>query len=116
MTAENLSSLADSIPEPTPEPEPNGVPDNYVKVPLVAVINALRAKRTATVNKRKVVQKKKYVGRDRAIDELTETIHQVDATIALLEAGPKNQSFLIPLREAHAWGFGLMANGRWPKL
>lgn len=113
MTAENLSSLADTTPEPTPEPDGNGVPDNYVKVPLVAVINALRSKRTAFVNQRKVAQKKKQPV---LAGSLTEDIHEIDATIALLEAGPKNQSFLIPLREAHAWGFGLMANGRWPKL
>jgi len=110
MTAENLSSLEGTTPEPTPEPD---VPENYVKVPLVAVINALRSKRTAAVNKRKIAQKKRWTV-DAA--ELAEEIHQVDATIALLEAGPKNQSFLIPLRGARAWGFGLMANGRWPKL
>jgi hypothetical protein len=65
------------------------------------------------VNKRKAAQKRKEA---RWIGSFTEEIHTIDAKIALLEAGPKNQSFQIPLREAHAWGFGLMANGRWPKL
>lgn len=120
MTKENLSSLEGTTPEKTVFEASlekgwldNPVPDNYVRVPLTSVLNALRAQRTAAVNKRKIAQKKRW-----AVDiaELTETIHDVDARIALLEAGPKNQAFQIPLREAHAWGFGLMANGRWPKL
>jgi hypothetical protein len=128
MTKENLSSLEGTTPETTvfeaslekawlPERSvtitDTEVPDNYVRVPLTAVLNALRAQRTATVNKRKIAQKKKWV---REIGTYTEEIHDVDARIALLEAGPKNQAFQIPLREAHSWGFGLMANGRWPKL
>jgi hypothetical protein len=77
------------------------------------VLNALRAQRTSLVNKRKVAQKKKLSG---AVALTTASIQDIDAKMALLEAGPKNQAFQIPLREAHAWGFGLMANGRWPKL
>jgi hypothetical protein len=127
MTKENLSSLEGTIPGPTPEPDPGTPfpsaafvdalrkeePDNFVRVPLSEVLNALRAQRTSAVNKRKVAQKKKLA---RIAGSLAEEIHDVDARIALLEAGPKNQAFQIPLREAHSWGFGLMANGRWPKL
>lgn len=108
MTQENLSSLVDTIPETV-----ETAPDNYVKVPLTAVLNALRAQRTAAVNRRKNAQKKKNTAE---VVFATDVIHGIDAEIALLESGPKNQSFQIPLREAHAWGFGLMANGRWPKL
>ena len=111
MTAENLSSLADTTPEPIPEPD--DAPDNYVKVPLTAVLNALRAKRTQSVNGRKNAQKRKWPS---FVEKFTDEIHEIDAAISLLEAGPKNQAFQIPLREARAWGFGLMANGRWPKL
>jgi hypothetical protein len=92
----------------------NSVPDNnYVKVPLTDVLTALRACRTSLTNQRKVSQKHKLPDH---VVAFTIEIHKMDAKIALLEAGPKNQSFLIPLREAHNWGFGMMPNGRWPKL
>ena len=111
MTKETLSSLEGTTPEPIAEPDP--APNNYVKVPLTAVLNALRAQRTSAVNRRKIAQKKHWAT---DVRELADVIHDVDARIALLEAGPKNQAFQIPLREATTWGFGLMANGRWPKL
>jgi hypothetical protein len=110
MTKESLSSLEGTTPEPIVDPDS---PNNYVRVPLTSVLNALRAQRTSAVNHRKIAQKKRW---SQDIADLTEVIHDVDARIALLEAGPKNQAFQIPLREAHSWGFGLMANGRWPKL
>lgn len=130
MTKENLSSLEGTTPEKTvfeaslekawlrpptvniPDVDPDS-PNNYVRVPLTSVLNALRAQRTSAVNHRKIAQKKRW---PQDITDLTEMIHDVDARIALLEAGPKNQAFQIPLREAHSWGFGLMPNGRWPKL
>jgi hypothetical protein len=103
----------DTTPEPIEPERLEETPDNYVKVPLMAVLNALRAQRTAAVNKRKVYQKKKMTN---SVAAVTSEIHSIDAKIALLEAGPRNQAFQIPLREAPMWGFGLMANGRWPKL
>jgi len=93
--------------------EPEHTEANMVRVSLTEVLKALQNQRTFYVNKRKVAMKKKAPG---LAESYSTDIRMVDGQIALLEAGPKNQMFWIPLREAHNWGFGLMPNGRWPKL
>lgn len=89
------------------------IPDRYILVTITELLAALEAYRLSLVNERKRALAKK----NKAIaEDLLDNIRKADAQIALLRLSPKNRSVPVGLHEADLWGFGLMPNGRWPKL
>lgn len=116
MSEEVLSTSVDS--------SPSHDDGNLVRVGAPALLEALAFRRTQLVNARKVAMAKKAkainmdykLNLEASANGLVEQIRDLDAQIALLHAGPRNQTFMVPLKEARSWGFGLMRNGRWPKL
>jgi len=84
-----------------------------IYVSALQAATALSALRVMYANERKrLVAKKNSVS---AAEVLT-CVRQVDARLALLAIAPKNRPIAIDIDEAMEWGFGLMPNGRWPKL
>jgi hypothetical protein len=84
-----------------------------IYVSALQAASALSALRVMYANERKRAVAKKY--KDEAAEKLV-SIHEIDARLALLAIAPKNRPVAIDIDEAIEWGFGLMPNGRWPKL
>ena len=90
--------------------EPKG---RVIYVSALQAATALSALRIMYTNQRKrFVAKKGGFEADRVLL----LVRQVDARLALLAIAPKSRPIAIEIDEAMDWGFGLMPNGRWPKL